>query len=165
MVKILPPNAGSLRDVASIPGSGRSPRGGDDYLLQYSYLGNPEDRGAWWATVHEVRKESNTSEQLNDNNNTLPTCGWTLSVEELALVALVVQSLSHVQLFETSWTAAGQASLSITISRSLLKLMSIKSVTPSILCRPLLLLLSIFPSIRAFSHESLLHIRWPKYWF
>ena len=71
VVKHLLANA---RNVGSVPGSGRSPRGGDDYLLQYSYLGNPKDRGAWWATIHEVRKESNTSEQLNDNNNTLPTC-------------------------------------------------------------------------------------------
>ena len=65
------------------------------------------------------------------------------------------------------WTAARQASLSITNSWSLLKLMSIESVMPSshlILCRPLLLLLSIFPSIRVFSNESALHIRWPKYW-
>ena len=76
-------NAGN---VGSVPGTGRSPRRGDDYLLQYAYLGNPMDRGAWWATVHEVRKESNTSEQLNINNNILTTCGWTLSVEELALV-------------------------------------------------------------------------------
>ena len=78
-----------------------------------------------------------------------------------------VQSFSRVRLFETSWTAARQASLSITNSRSLLKLMSIKSVMPSnhlILCRPLLLLSSIFPSIRVFSSESVLHIRWPKYW-
>ena len=78
-----------------------------------------------------------------------------------------VQSLSHVQLFATPWTAACQASLSITSSRSLLKLMSIESVMPSnhlILCRPLLLLPSIFPSIGAFSNESALCIRWPKYW-
>ena len=67
----------------------------------------------------------------------------------------------------TPWTAARQASLSITNSWSLLKLMSIKSVMPSnhlILCRPLLLLPSIFPSIRVFSNDSALHIRWPKYW-
>ena len=78
-----------------------------------------------------------------------------------------VQSFSHVQLFVTLWTAARQASLSITSSRSLLKLMSIESVMPSshlILCRPLLLLPSIFPSIRVFSNESVLCIRWPKYW-
>ena len=78
-----------------------------------------------------------------------------------------VQSLSHVQLFETSWTAARQASLSITNSQSLFKVMSIKSVMPSnhlILCHPLLLLPSIFPSTRVFSSELVLRIRWPKYW-
>ena len=67
----------------------------------------------------------------------------------------------------TPWTAAHQASLSFTVSRSLLKLMSIESVMPSnhlILCRPLLLLPSIFPSIRAFSNQSVLRIKWPKYW-
>ena len=77
-----------------------------------------------------------------------------------------VQSLSHVQLFATPWTAARQASLSITTSRSLLKLMSIESVMPSshlILCCPLLLP-SIFPSIRVLYNESVLCIRWPKYW-
>jgi len=77
-----------------------------------------------------------------------------------------VQSLSHVQLFVTPWTAACRASLSITNSWSLLKLMSIKSVNPSnhlILCRSLLLP-SIFPSSRVFSNESVLRIRWPKYW-
>ena len=78
-----------------------------------------------------------------------------------------VQSLSCVQLFATPWTAACQVSLSITNSRSLLKLMSINSLMPSnrlILCCPLLLQPSIFPSIRAFSKESVLPIRWPKYW-
>ena len=78
-----------------------------------------------------------------------------------------VQSLSRVQFFATPWAAARQASLSITNFRSLLKLMSIKPMMPSnrpILCRPLLLLPSIFPSIRVFSSESALHIRWPKYW-
>ena len=77
-----------------------------------------------------------------------------------------VQSLSRVQLFATPWTAARQASLSITNSRSLPKLMFIESVMPSnhlILCRPLLLP-SIFPTIRVFSNESALRIRWPKYW-
>ena len=78
-----------------------------------------------------------------------------------------VQSLSRVRLFATPWTAAHQASLSITISRSSLKFMSIRSVMPSshlILCRPLLLLPPIPPSIRVFSNESTLHVRWPKYW-
>src|SRR5574339_418708 len=75
--------------------------------------------------------------------------------------------LSRVRLFVTPWTAARQASLSITNSQSLLKLMSIELVMPSnhlIFCHPLLLLTSIFPSIRVFSNESVLHIRWPKYW-
>ena len=79
----------------------------------------------------------------------------------------VIQSLTCVWLFGTPWTTAGQASLSFTISRSLLKLMSIESVMPPnhlFLCRPLLLLPSIFPSIRVFSSESVLHVRWPKHW-
>ena len=78
-----------------------------------------------------------------------------------------VQSFRHVWFFETPWTAAHQASLSIVNSGSLLKLMFIESVMPSnhlILCHPLLLPSSIFPSIRVFSSESVLHIRWPKYW-
>ena len=78
-----------------------------------------------------------------------------------------VQLHSHVRLFVTPGTAAGQASLSITNSQSLPKLKSIESAMPSshlILCRPLLLPPSIFPSIRVFSNESVLHIRWPKYW-
>ena len=78
-----------------------------------------------------------------------------------------VQSLSRFQLFATPWTTACQASPSTTNSRSLFKHMSIKSVMPSnhlILCRPLLLLPSILPSIRVFSNLSVLHIRWPKYW-
>ena len=78
-----------------------------------------------------------------------------------------VQSLSHVQLFVTPWTAAHQASLSITNCQSTTKLISIESVMLSnhlILCRPLLLLPSIFHNIRVFPNESALHIRWPKYW-
>ena len=78
-----------------------------------------------------------------------------------------VQSLSRVRLFVTPWTAAHQASLSITNTQSLLRLLSIESVMPSnhlILCHPLLLLSSIFPSIRVFSNESVLHIGWPKNW-
>ena len=89
-----------------------------------------------------------------------PTFYYTRSVKS-------VQSLSRVQLFATPWTEACQASLSIINSRSLLKLMSIELAVPSnhlILCCPLLLLRSIFCSIRVFSNESVLHIRWPKYW-
>ena len=78
-----------------------------------------------------------------------------------------VQSLSRVQLFVTPWTTARQASLSITNSQSLLKLLSIESVMPAnhlFLCHPLLLLPSVFPSIRVFSNESTLRMSWPKYW-
>ena len=87
-----------------------------------------------------------------------------LSLQQVIIILLVVviQLLSHVQLFATPWTAACQASLSFTISQSLLKLMSIETVRPSnhlILYHPLLLLSSIFPSIRIYSNESALHIR------
>ena len=90
-----------------------------------------------------------------------------LGFHKFSLSVSSVQSLSRVQLFAAPWTAARQASLSITNSWSLPKLMSIESVMPSnhlILCRPLLLLPSIFPNIRVFSNESALHIRWPNYW-
>ena len=93
------------------------------------------------------------------------TTPWKKRYDQLQFSS--VQSLSHVQLYATPWTEACQASLSITNSQSLLKLTSIKSVMPSnhlILCRPLLHPPSIFPSIRVFSSESVLHIRWPKYW-
>ena len=83
------------------------------------------------------------------------------------VTSFIIQLLSQVQLFETPCTVACQVSLSFTISRSLLKLMSVKSMMPSnhcIRCRPLLLLPSIFPSIRGFSKELALHIRWPRYW-
>ena len=86
---------------------------------------------------------------------------------QLTYIVSSVQLLSRVRLFATPWTAARQASLSFTISQSSLKLMSIESVMPSnhlILCRPLLLLPSVFPNIRVFSNESALRIRWPKYW-
>ena len=88
-------------------------------------------------------------------------------LEQIILQTVVVQSLSCIQLSATPWTAALQASLSFTISQSLLKLTSVDSVMPSnhlIICRPLLLLPSIFPSIRVFSNELALLIRWPKYW-
>ena len=92
-----------------------------------------------------------------------------MSVHVLCRIQLYssVQSLSHFQLFVTPWSAARQASLSISNSQSLLRLMSIESMMPSshlILCHPLLLLPSIFPSLGVFSSESVLHIRWPKYW-
>ena len=84
-----------------------------------------------------------------------------------AILLSSVQSLSHVQLFATPWVEARQASLSIINSQSLLKLKFIETAMPSshlILCRPLLLLPSVFPSIRVFTNESVLHMRWSKYW-
>ena len=102
-------------------------------------------------------------------------CGWGTTTAFLPLlgtgIVAVVQLLSCVLLFVTPWTAAlpcpSPSSLSFTISRNLLKLVFIELVMPSnhlILCCPLLLLPSIFPSIRVFSNESALYIRWPKYW-
>ena len=104
----------------------------------------------------------NIVNQLNLINN-----GYISSNCRIHILLSSVQLLSHVQLFATSWTAGCQVSLSIINSWSLLKLMSFESVMLSnnlILCRPLLLLLSVFPSIRVFSNESVLCIRWPNYW-
>ena len=127
---------------------------------------------------HEIKRclllgrkvKTNLDSVLKDRDTTLLTKVRLVK----AMVFLVVkfqfssvQSLSRVRLFVTPWAAACQASLSITNCRSLLKLMSIQSVMPSnhlILCHPLLLLPSIFPRIRVFSNETVLHIRWPKYW-
>ena len=106
----------------------------------------------------------NTDEIIFKDVNCL--CWWRTGKPGM-LQSSSVQLLSHVQLFATPWTAAHQASLSITNSWSSPKPMSIESVMPSnhlILCRPLLLLPSVFPSIRVFSNESVLPIRWPKYW-
>ena len=114
------------------------------------------DREPWRAAVHGVTKSRT---RLNDFTFTFHFI--------ITLEFSSVQSLSHVQLFAAPWTTACQASLSITNSQSLLKLMFIESVKPSkhlILCRPLLFPPSIFPSIRVFSNESVLRIRWPKYW-
>ena len=102
-----------------------------------------------------------TEPQLHSGNNVPHHRKWTM------IQFSSVQSLSCVRLFVTPWTAARLASLSITNSQSLLKLMSIESLMPSshlILCHPLLFPPSIFPSIRVFSNESVLHIRRPKYW-
>ena len=123
----------------------------------------------WWAL---------SSWQADDIFSICPrvASSWFMSAERLEKLSDIfppvpllvgVQLVSRVWLFVTPWTAAGQASLSFSISRSFLKLMSIQSVMPSnhlILCHPLLLLLSIFPGIRVFSSESALHIQWPKYW-
>ena len=101
------------------------------------------------------------------SSSALLTCGARSLLVFEGHLRHVVQSLSRVQLFVTAWTVAHQASLPFTISRSLLKLMSIESMMlPNhlILCHPLLLLPSVFSSIRVFSNESALRMRWPKYW-
>ena len=117
------------------------------------------DLGGSVAGFSMVRTEGGTQLNLNQTMKCIIHC-----VEELKHNSSV-QSLSRVQLFMTPCTAARQASLSFTISLSLLKIMSIKSMMPSnhlILCRPLLLLPSILPSVRVFSSESVLRIRWPS---
>ena len=98
--------------------------------------------------------------------SSLEHVGDTLDKQDLNVVSSV-QSLSHIQLFVTPWTAACQATLSFTNSWSLLKLISFETMVPSshlILCHPLLFLPSVFPSIKVFSNKSALCIRWPKYW-
>ena len=127
------------------------------------------DRGAWWATVHGVMKELDKPEQLNSNKPTLMDCGcpWGSSWVSTHLLLLSLFSHRVVSDSATPWTAACQAPLSSTISQSLLKFISIESVILSnhlILCHPLLLLPSVFPSIRVFSNELVLHIGWPEYW-
>ena len=110
-----------------------------------------------------MKQKQKPREGKTEQKATLFTTGKTTSRR----TAVVVQSLSCLQLFGTPWTAARQASLSFTISWSLLRLMFIESVMPPnhlILCHPVLFLPSIFPSIRVFSSESALRIRWPKYW-
>ena len=138
------------------------------------------DRGAKQARLHGITKNPT---QLSDRlqvedpaaGNHITICqklipkmsSMTVSQSVIKGLFSSVQSLSGVQLFATPWTMARQASLFITNSWSLLRLLSIESVMPSnhpILCCPLLLLPSILPSIRVFSNESVLHIRWPKYW-
>ena len=141
-----------------------------------------EDREAWCATVHGVTKSRTRLSGWTTYPSRLPVgfyfcfivwllCAknsavdfWLFSISLAIQFSSSVQSISHVRVFATPWTVACQA---ITNSQSLLKLTSIESVMPSnhfILCHPLLLPPSIFPSIRVFSNESSLRIRWPKYW-
>ena len=144
--------------------------------LQWVEEENPMDRGDWWDTVQIVAKSKTWLKWLSMHKGTEAISCWHINIQwilqfnsnksKLGLFSSV-QSLSRVRLFATPWIAAHQASLSITNSRSSLRFTSIESVMPSshlILCRPLLLLPSIFPSIRVFSNESALCIRWPKYW-
>ena len=117
-----------------------------------------------WAELISMASLTDSHKLYSADHDSQGGCEW---ISSLYIVVVVVQALSHVQLFATPWTAVCQASLSFTISWSLLKLILIKSVTPSnhlVFCLPLLLLLSICPSIRVFSNEPALCIRWPKYW-
>ena len=151
--------------------------------------GESQGGGAWWAAVYGVAQSWTWLKQLSSSSNLMYTRviprekwvtqrgslefrlkSWILNREGgrrcQPLKFSSVQSLSCVWLFVTPWIVAHQASLSITNSRSSLRLMSIESVMPSshlILCRPLLLLSPIPPSIRVFSNESTLRMRWPKY--
>ena len=159
---------------------GRSPGEGNDNPPRYSCLENPHGQrslagyGPWG---HRVGHSWGTKQQQRCITYHFPillpcrlysSLCYTVGHCCLSILyVVVVWLLSCVWLFVTPWTTAHQASLSITSSRSLPKLMSIESAMPSnhlILCRPLLLLPSIFPNIRVFSNESALHIRWPKYW-
>ena len=169
MVKNPPANAGDARDLGSTPGSGRSPGEGNGNPLQYSCLENPVDRGAWWAAVCGVAQSRTWLKRLSSSSqyfclkNSMDRGAswatvWVTKRHNWATNTHISQfsSLSHVQLFPTPWTAASQASLSITNSWRLLKFMSIELVMPSnhlILCHPLLLP-SIFPSRRVFSNEQ-----------
>ena len=123
--------------------------------------------GCPWATTTEL-KNCDRGHMTCKNENIYYVAFYMRSVLNSKFKHfVVVQLLQCAQLLMTPWTAARQASLSFTILQSLLNLMSIKSVMSSnhlILCRPLLLLPSIFPRIRVFSNESILYIRWPKYW-
>ena len=189
-------SACNARDPGSTPGLGRSPGEGNGNPLQYSCLEISMDRGAWQTTVHGIAKSQTwlcdyvhvhvhawkeifmftgnlvsykachmAQPGKSSIENLFAQVKWPDSI--FAEEIVVVQSLSCIRLFATPCTAAHQASLSFTISWSLLRLMSIELMIPSnhlIFCCPLLLLSSIFPSIRVFTNELTLHIRWPKYW-
>ena len=172
-------------DAGSIPGFGRSPGNGNGNPIQYSCLENPmieetdglqsvgsQRIGHKWSglalTHTQLYMTLCSPKFFHDYNLVLTKTLWCRRQVILSHFQFSsVQSLSCIRLFATPWIAAHQASLSITNSRSLRKLMSIESVMPSShlsLCHPLLLLPSIPPSIRVFSNESTLRMRWPKYW-
>ena len=157
VIKNPPANAGETGNWRSTLGSGISPGGGNGNLIQYSLLENRMSRGAWssakglWGckVSHDLARAP------------------VQHIPRYSVQFSSVQSLSCVWLFATPLITAHQASLSITSSQSLLKLMPIESVMPSshlILCCPLLLLPPTTPSMRVFSNKSTLHMRWPKYW-
>ena len=147
---------------------------GNGNPLQYFCLENLRDRGACWAAVYGVAQSrtrltwlSSISKHSKLGKTNEKTEKYYANEGTRYKLISSVQSLRRVRLFVTPWIAALQASLSITNSQSSLRLKSIESVMPSnrlILCRPLLLLLPIPPSIRVFSNESTPRMRWPKHW-
>ena len=159
----------------STPGMGLRARGDWGHSVPRAWRSLDQRRGGYrWRMADQVRDTGNhqimkdlcAKPELQLYPEIKPVNNWIYAAVPPNKLFSSVQSLSHVRLFENPWTTACQASLSITNSQSLPKLMSIESVMPSnnlILGRPLLLLPSIFPSIRVFSNESALHIRWPKY--
>ena len=154
-------SACNTRDPASIPGSGRSSGGGNDTPLQYSCLENIMDRGAGLATMWD-NKESDMTEQLKQKN----TYRWSTDTWKVAQHNYQFSSVTQLCLTLCDPTDCSMPGFPVHQLRSLLKFMSIESVMPSnhlILCHPLLPP-SISPSIRVFSSESVLHIRWPNYW-
>ena len=172
-------NAG---DLSLIPGLGRSPgeemaTGSNIFAWRIPWTVEPGrllstgsqrvGHTEHLSTAHSPLKKGLPCKRANSPSFLVFEFNITVQKHQFSMILSSVQSLSRVGLFATPWTAARQASLSITNSQSLLKLMSIESVMPSnhlILCHPLLLPPSIFPSIRVFSNESVLCIRWPKYW-
>ena len=157
----------NARDLGSIPGSGRSPGEGNGNPLQIFLPGESHGQRSLAGCSPWCHKELDTAEQLSTHAHISDAAGAMGLIQFSSLYFVVVHSLSHVCLFATPWTVAHQASLPFAITQSLLKLMSVESVMPSnhlILCCPLLLLPSIFPSITVFSNESVLRIRWPIYW-
>ena len=142
---------------------------GVDHLQ--NHLG-PQTKSPWPLKAQETRLQFPAMTEANSfwffiNSLCWPRGSYFICQESVIRATIVVRLLSHVWLFATPWTAACQSSLFFTVPLSFLRLMSIESVMPSdslILCRFLLLLPSIFPSIRVFSNESALHIMWPKYW-
>ena len=137
-----------------------SPGGGNDNPFQYSYLGNPMDRGAWWVTVHGVAKSQTWLKRLSMAHTHNLTGLTHRTNHQFSSVAQSRLTLCDPMDYSTPGVPVHRQLLELT------KLMSIKSVMPSnhlILCRPLLLPPSVFPSIRVFSSESVLRIRWPKY--
>ena len=153
------------------------PAEGNCNPLQYSCMENPMDRGAWRAAVHGVTVLTGSNSHTTPYLDSKWSLQWLL-VYSWSFAAVPPSTSEHFQFSSvqfgrsfmsdsaTPWIAARQAFLSLTNSQSLLKLMPIELVMPSnhlILCCPLLLPPSIIPSIRVFSNESVLHIRWPKY--